>query len=261
MFRLQRVGLMLAALALVGATACEKGEPEAVTVPRGKGNELLNANKYAEAAEQYALSLQADPKQEKVWERKAFCHMKAGDMDKAEESLLKLLEFRTEPAQRLEVYRNIASMYLQPGASNSEKAEKYFLEALKLKSDDEASMGWVAEIHAQRGGARNMNAPAVPAELDIALGYYDKLIEMKPNVPDMLFNKRIALIRYMDYEKKAKDAAEQEAKDNAKDATKVAEAKAKADAAQAKFDELKGKMDAVTAKLVEINKAAKAAKK
>jgi len=249
----------LGALALAGTPACKEEPPTPAKIHLDKGDEFLADNKWKEAAEEYGKSVEADPKQEKTWEKKAYCHMMAGELEASEAAALKTMEFRPEPAKKAELYRTIANMYLNKG--DRDHAEKSFNEAIKVDPSDDQSMSWIAEIWSQRGGARDMKAPAVPDALSKAIEWYDKVIALKPNDPAAYANKRIALGRLMETEKVAKDAAEKAATDAGKDKAKADEATAEAAKHAAKMDELKKTMDETTKKLVEANKAASAAKK
>jgi tetratricopeptide (TPR) repeat protein len=254
MNKVARLSLVIGACALA-MIGCKK-EPTPAEIHKDKGNTLLDAQKWTEAAEEYRLSLEADPKQEKLWEKKAYAHMQAGDMDSADTSILKLLDFRPEPEKKAEVYRNLASMYLQ---KSTDKAEKYFNEAVKIDPKDDVSLAWLAEIYAQRGGARNPKQTAVPAMLDKALEYYDQVIAVKPELPNTYLNKRIVMAKYMDYTRIQKEAAEQDLKLNSKNAAKVAELNATIAEHQARIDDFKAKFEELTKRFSEVAKAAKAA--
>jgi len=255
MKRLARVGLVFGVLALGGTVAC-KGEEDVGKAERIKGSNHLSKKEYKEAAAAYALSLQADPKQEKVWEKKAFAHLQLGETDKASESVLKILEMKTTPAEKAETYRTLASMNMQGGAT--EAAEKYFNEALKLEPKDEASLGWIAEIYAQRGGARSMAAPIVKADLEKSISYYDQVIVINPNSANTYLNKRVVMGRLMEYERQQKEMALSEAAENAKDAAVVAEANARAAEHQKRMDDFQVQFAEMTKKFSEAQKATKA---
>ncbi|MBZ4399447.1 hypothetical protein OWM54_01395 [Myxococcus sp. MISCRS1] len=255
MKRLARVGLMVGVLALGGTVACSE-ENDVAKQNRVKGTNHLAKKEYKEATEAYALSLQADPKQEKVWEKKAFAHLELGQMDKASEAVLKILEMKTTPADKAETYRTLASMHMKGGTL--EDAEKYFNEALKIEPKDEASLGWIAEIYAQKGGARSMSAPIVKADLEKSLSIYDQVIAINPNSANTYLNKRVVMGRLMEYERQQKDMALSEAAENAKDKTIVDEANARAAEHQKKMDEYQGQFAEMTKKFSEAQKAAKA---
>jgi tetratricopeptide (TPR) repeat protein len=257
MKRLGRIGLVLGVLALGGTVGCKNEAEEAAKANRIKGSDHMSKKEWKEAAEAYALSLQADPKQEKVWEKKAYAHMQIGQMKEASESVLKIMEMKTTPAEKAEVYRTLASMYMQGGTT--EDAEKYFNEALKLEPKDEASLGWIAEIYAQRGGARSMAAPIVKADLEKALSYYDQVVAINPMSANTYLNKRVVMFRLMEYEKQQKELALSEAAENAKDKAIVAEATARAEEHQKRIDEYQAQATEVTKKFSEAQKAAKAA--
>lgn len=251
---LGRVVLMIGALALGGTTSCKK-EPDLATIHREAGDRHLGKSEWKEAAEEYGQSLQADPKQEKIWEKKAYSHREAGDMDQAAAAILKTVDFKPDAAKKAEVYRNLGGMYMPTGGYD--KAEKYFNEALKIDPNDDASLSWLAELYSQRGGARDMKAKAVPADLDKALEYYEKVIALKPELPNSYLNERIVMAKYMEYERQQKEAAEQEAQENSKDKDKVEAAKAAAEKHQGRMDEFKKRFDELTKKFSEAQKKAK----
>jgi tetratricopeptide (TPR) repeat protein len=247
--RLANVLVALGALAL--APACEK-KPDEAEVHRELGREHLDKKEWAQAVAEYELSLKADPKQEKVWEQKAFAHMQAGEKDQMAAALSKTVEFKPDPAKKAEVYRNLASMFMQD--NDAAKAENYFNEAVKVDPKDEASYGWLGELYSQRGGARANEAPAVPEQLEKALQYYDKAIGANPNSPNHYLNKRIALAKLAQYEQGQKDAAEAKGRLASKDAAKAAEAKAEADKHAARLEEYKKAMDEAGKKFAEAQK-------
>ncbi|ATB48490.1 tetratricopeptide repeat protein [Corallococcus macrosporus] len=256
MKRLGKVGLVVGALALGGMAVGCKAEDDTAKKHRIAGSNHLSKKEYKEAAAAYALSLQADPKQEKVWEKKAFAHMQLGQMNEAAEAVLKMGEMKTEPAEKAELYRTLASMYMTGGTT--EEAEKYFNEALKLEPKDEASLGWIAEIYAQRGGARSMGAPIIKESLEKSLSYYDQVIAINPNSANTYLNKRVVMGRLMEFERQQKEMALSEATENAKDKAIVAEATARAEEHQKRMDEYQVQFAEMTKKFGEAQKAAKA---
>lgn len=255
MKRLGRVGLVLGVLALGGPVGCKDEKEEAAKAHRIKGSDHMSKKEWKEAAAAYALSLEADPKQEKVWEKKAFAHMQIGEMDEAAKSVMSIMAMKTTTAEKAELYRTLASMYMQ---TSTEEAEKYFNEALKLEPKDEASLGWIAEIYAQRGGARSMAAPIVKADLEKALSYYDQVLAINVNSANTYLNKRVVMARLMEYEKQQKEMALSEAAENAKDKTIVAEANARAEEHQKRITEYEALFAEMTKKFSEAQKASKA---
>ncbi len=258
MKKLGRVGLVLGALALTGTTACED-PPDPAKIHRIKGSEHHNKKEWKQAIAEYELSLQADPKQEKIWRQKAFAHMQAGESDKAIESLQKLLEFPLDQAGKMELYSSLASLHMTTG--QGDKAEEYFNEVLKLNPKDESALGWLAEIYSQRGGARSMAAPLVPEHLEKALSYYDQAIAVNPNAANMYLNKRIVMAKYMEHERVQKEVAELEVKENARNPAKAAEAKTRAEEHAARMEEYKAKFQELTQQFSAAQKAAKEAQK
>jgi tetratricopeptide (TPR) repeat protein len=239
------VGLTLVA-AFIG---CKEDPAEA---HRLKGNELFKKEQWAKAAEEYRLSLQADPKQEKLWDRVALAHVNAGQRDQAAQALLETLEFKSDPQQKAEVYRNIAGMLLQ--GPKPFEAEQYFIEAVKLDPKDDSSLLWLAEMESQRGGARNMQAAPVREHLDKAIAYYDQVINAKPEALVAYVNKRIALLKMLNEEKKQKQTAESVLAAYRKDAQKKQEALTRATEHQARIDELQAKVDELSAKITDLQK-------
>jgi tetratricopeptide (TPR) repeat protein len=256
MKRLGKVGLVIGMLALGGTVGCTDEKAEAAKTHRIKGSDHMSKKEWKEAAAAYALSLEADPKQEKVWEKKAFAHMQVGQMAEASQAVMKIMEMKATPAEKAETLRTLASMHMQGGTT--EDAEKYFNEALKLEPKDEASLGWIAEIYAQRGGARSMTAPIVKADLETSLSYYDKVLAINANSANTYLNKRVVMGRLMEYERQQKEMALSEAAENAKDKTIVEEANARAAEHQKRMDEFQAQFAEMTKKFSEAQKAAKA---
>lgn len=241
--------LVLGALALMGTTACEKPKPDPAKVHREAGDAHLTKNEFSQAAEEYAKALELNPDNEKLWEKKAYAHQQAGEMDKVEATLIKLAELKKEPEKKAEVFRNLASLFLQK--NDYVNAEKFFREAAKTDPKDDVSIAWIAQMHAQRGGARDMRMKVVPEELNQAIALYEKFIALKPDDVTGYVNKRIAIGRLMQFEKEAKEAAEKEAKDS-KDKEKAAAATAEAEKHKTQMDEYQKQMDALSEKIKEV---------
>lgn len=241
--------LLVGALALMGSTACEKPKPDPGKVHREAGDAHLTKNEFSQAADEYAKALEINPDNEKLWEKKAYAHQQAGEMEKVEATLNKLAEFKKEPEKKAEVFRNLASLFLQK--NDYVNAEKYFGEAAKIDPKDDVSIAWIAQMHAQRGGARDMRMKIIPEELNKAIELYEKIIALKPDDVTGYVNKRIAIGRLMEFEKQAKAASEQEAKD-AKDKEKKEAATKEAEKHGAQMDEYKKQMDALSEKIKEV---------
>jgi tetratricopeptide (TPR) repeat protein len=255
MMKTANVMMLLGALAL-GAAACEK-KPDEAEIHKDLGRDHLDKQEWPQAIAEYELSLKADPNQEEVWKQKAVAHMKSGDKEKAAEAFAKTADFRKEPAKKAEVFRNLAGMFMQ--SNDYDKAEVYFNEALKHEPKDDQSYAWLAEIYAQKGGARANEAPAQPPHLEKALSYYDKAIAANPNTPNNHINKRVVYVKLSGYEQAQKDLAEGEARTAGKDQAKADAAKAKAEKHAARIEELKKLMEESMKKYVEAQKAAAAA--
>jgi hypothetical protein len=134
---------------------------------------------------------------------------------------------------------------------------------------DEESFSWLGDMYAQRGGARDMKATAVPADLEKSYGYYEKAAALKPDKPDAYVMLRVVMTKYHAYYMKEKEDAEAEAKllekskgkDKDKDKEKAAEATARAEKAKTAMEAAQKKIDDATAKLTEATKKAAEAKK
>jgi tetratricopeptide (TPR) repeat protein len=250
-----RVLLLVGALAIVGASACEK-KPDAATVHREAGDVALGESDWKKAADEFTQSLAADPQQEKIWEKKAYAHLQANDFDQADAAILKTVDFKTDLPKKVEIYRNLGGLYVQ--RQMPDRAEKYYLEAVKMDPKDDVSIGWVAEIYMQRSGAKDMRSPGVPDLLDKAIAWCDKLIAVKPDLPTPYVNKRIVLTKLYASENTAKDTATALAEALARTEKDKAEA-AKADAEKhgARMVELKKQLDEVSKQLTEAMKNVK----
>jgi tetratricopeptide (TPR) repeat protein len=256
------LGLVGALALTAGLAACKEEPPSPAKVHLMAGDKHRVASAWKEAAEEYGKSLEADPKQEKVWETKAYCHQQAGDTEGAVATLMKWSETKTDPAEKAKLIRFCADLWKQN--SNLEKAEAAYLEAVKALPTDDESYTWLAEIYATRGGARDMKAAPAPAALEKALEYYDKVVAIKPDNPNTYVNQRVIMYKYIEHYKKQKTDAEAEAqtfeKSKDKDAKeKMEAAKAKAEKAQAAIDETQKKIDATTAKWTAAKEKAAAA--
>jgi tetratricopeptide (TPR) repeat protein len=238
---MKTLGTLLAATLVLGACS-EKAPSDPHLV---KANELFGDNNFGAAAEEFAASLQANPNQDvSIWKKGAFCYMKAGNFDKAAQTLLKTVDLETTTAGKVDAYRNIAGIYLQ-GANQPDKAEPYFAAALKLDPKDEGTLTWLAELASQKGGARLQTAVAVPDQLDKAIGFYDQIIQLNPANVTAWANKRIAVTKYLTFLNLPP--------------AKGADAGTQLDPAQrqAKMDALKVQLDESSKKLSTLMKAAK----
>jgi tetratricopeptide (TPR) repeat protein len=250
-----KISIALTALTLLASCS----EPQPFDVARVKGSELLKKNEFAAAAAEYEKSLELKPDQDaKVWDRAAFANMKAGKLDHAAELLEKSLERRPDQAARLDTLRNIAGMYKE--AHDLDGAEKYFQKAVALDPKDEQSLSWLAFISSSRGGAQSQAATAQPEHLKIALERYDAVIALNPAKADGYVNKRIVLVKYLDFLTKQKVSILADAETQKADKEAYASAQEQATDTQTRVDELKAMLESTTKSLGEVNKAAKAAK-
>ncbi len=243
----------IAPAVVLALLACDK--PDLAEVHQNKGDELFVKNQFKAAAEEYRLSLEANPRQkkaDKLLEKEAYAYMKAGDTDQAAAILLKTMESKTDPKERVELLHTIANIYVEKGPP--EKVEQYYLEALKIDPRDLDALAWLGEVASQQGGARSAKAGAVPKYLEKAIGYYDQAIALNPKALLPYVNKRIALLKYVEYERLEKEAAERDAQYAKKRSPAVAEAKERAAKAQVKMDELRAQIEPISAKISEMTK-------
>src|SRR5258708_20227617 len=108
-------------------------------------------------------------KADKLLEKEAYAYMKAGDTDKAAAVLLKTMESKTDPKERVELLHTIANIYVEKGPP--EKVEQYYLEPLKIDPRDLDALAWLGEVPSQQGAARTAKAGAVPKYLDPPIAY------------------------------------------------------------------------------------------
>jgi tetratricopeptide (TPR) repeat protein len=252
MKRFARIALIVVA-PLVAFAAC-KGNPAAMH--RDKGYEYADKGDWKQAASEFGQSLNLDPKQETIWEQKAYAHIQLKEYDEAEAAMVKFAEFKSDAAKKAKVLNNVGGMYVQAG--DSQKAEKMFLKALAVNPSDDEALTWLGELYSQRGGARMPPGPPDPSALQKAIEYYDKLVAVKPDLPNTYINERIALVKLAEYEQSQKDAALKDAFATKKDPAKKQELQAAADAHQTRIDQLKKQIDEVTHKFADAQKLAQA---
>jgi len=243
------------ALLLSGLAAACTAAPDPATVSRQQGDDLFKKSDWAAAAAAYQKSLEANPKQEKVWERLAASQMRLEEREKAAQSLLKTLDFKKDAAQKAEVYRSAAGVFLQ--SVERDKAKPYLLEVLKLEPKDEASVSWLGELAAFRGGARSNEMPAVAEDLEEAAKWYSRLIELKPDSRTAWAHKRVVLVKHTNLFLERRRAAEDSARQKRK--ADQAEAKERAALFGARALELSRQVEEIDKKLGELKKAQAAA--
>jgi tetratricopeptide (TPR) repeat protein len=248
--------LVLLVLATTILSACEE---DAATAHHRLAVDLYKKGDYAKAAAEYDEYFRLDGHVDEQIQRKgAQAWAKSGDYQKAVGILQRLADAKTG-TEKIDAYRQIAGMYLQT-AHDLDKAEEWFNKVLAMDARDEASMGWLAEIAAARGGARNQAAPADPKMLDLALERFDKVIAMNPGNIGPYVNKRIVYIKYLNFLQKQKEQALADAEANKKDKATFKDFNDKADEIQARWDAMKATLDQLGEKISEMSKAAKAAR-
>jgi tetratricopeptide (TPR) repeat protein len=242
-----RTALAFTAVALL---ACKR-DPS--IVHREQADDLLQRSDFTGAATEYEKSLATDPKQDKVWEKLAFCRVKTGEKDLAAETLARLADLKTSPAQKAEVLRNAAGIFLQ--TPDQAKAEKYLIETVRLEPRDESSLTWLGELASQKGGARLELATGVPEELDKAIGYYGQLLALRSDNKGAHANRRIAATKYIGWLADEKYRQQKALQKAGKDATAAAAARERLAQIDAKTAELKRLVDESNARLSPQKKA------
>jgi tetratricopeptide (TPR) repeat protein len=237
-------------------TGCSKEDPAAVH--RALGNEYARKADWAAAANEYGLSLQANPRDRKVWELKANAHLRLGQLREAGESLAKPAEYTSDPAAKAEAYRLVASMYIEH--KQFDDAEKAFVEALKFDSRNELTLSWLGEIASARGGARSMKDPPDPVWLAKAITYYDQAISVNPDNLFLYANKRVAISKYLAFEQQEKAQAERLIHLERRDTSKVAAAQTRLTESTALIEGFEKEIEKLSQKIKELQAAQKAKK-
>jgi tetratricopeptide (TPR) repeat protein len=234
--------------AVVVATGCLVSKPDPAVVEAEAGDGLLSKSEFGPAAEAYQRALALDPKQEETWAKLAHAYIRLGDRDKAAAALHRKADLQVDPAKKAEVLRQVAGIYLQ--SQERDKGEPALLEVLKLAPSDEETLTWLAELAADRGGARSNAAAAQPEQLDLALRYYDQLIALRPEAQSGYVHKRIVLTKYLSHLALQKQAAEQSL--GRKRGAEVAETRDRIAQLKARIAELEPALDAASRKLAEL---------
>ena len=247
-------GLGTASIVLTG---CSKSEDPAA-VHRALGNEYARKAEWASAATEYGLSLQANPRDRKVWELKANAHLRLGQLKEAAESLTKPAEYTSDPVAKAECYRLAAAMFVDQKAFD--EAEKAFAEAVKLDPKDENSLSWLGEIASARGGARSMSDAPDAVWLMKAVGYYEKVISVNPENLFAYVNKRIALTKYMVIEEQERALAAKLVQLERKDPAKAAAAQTRLTESTERLQGYQKEIDKLSTKIKELIAAQKAKK-
>src|SRR5260370_33125530 len=237
-------------LALLGC-----GKPDLAEVHQNKGDEHFVKGQFKEAAEEYRLALEANQRQkkaDKLLEKEAYAYMKAGDTDQAAAILMKTMESKTDPKERVELLHTSGNIYVEKGPP--EKVEQYYLEALKIDPRDLDALAWLGEVASQQGGARSAKAGAVPKYLEKAIGYYDQAIALNPKALLPYVNKRIALLKYVEYERLEKEAADRERQYAKKRSPPAAAATGRPAKSQLKTGHLRAQIEPISAKISEMTK-------
>ena len=238
-------------------TGCSKPEDPAA-LHRALGNEYASKDDWAAAAREYGLSLQANPHERKVWELKANAHLRLGQLRQAAESLAKPAEYTSDPLAKAEVYRLVASMYIEHG--EFDEAEKAFAEAFKFEPRDELTLSWLGEIASARGGARSPRDPPDRVWLTKAIAYYDQAISVNPDNLFSYVNKRIAIKKCIVFEQQEKALADRLISLERRDASKVTAARTRLTETTARIGDFEKEIEELNKKITELQEAQKAKK-
>lgn len=244
---------VLLLVSVVVATSCKEDPAE---TQHRQAIELFAKGDFAKAAaaydEVYKLNPKLDPE---VQKKGAMAWAKAGDFDKAT-AILERLASQKEGTERLKAYKELAAFSMQP-ANDLDAAERWFGKVLAETPQDPEALSWMAEIAAIRGGARSAAKPADAAMLDLALQRYDQVIALTPNDVAPHINKRIVMVKYLDYLEKQRVASLADAQANAADKVVAEDFRKKADELSSRASALKGLLEEVNQRIGELNKAAK----
>lgn len=217
--------------------------------------DLYAKGDFAKAAAEYDEVAKLNPAlDEKIQKKGAQAWAKAGQFDKAA-AVLERLANQKQGAEKLAAYKEIAGFYLQQ-VNDQTEAEHWYEKVLQETPKDAEALSWLAEIAAIRGGARMAAKPADPAMLDLALKRYDQVIELTPNAVAPHINKRIVLIKYLDYLEKQRVASLADAEANKADKEVAGDFKAKAEELKTRAETMKATLDEVSKHIGELNKAA-----
>jgi tetratricopeptide (TPR) repeat protein len=255
------LALLLGASLVAFSSSCDSpyfDRNNPARIHRNAGIQAFKKERWAEAADEWKLSLQAKPNQPELYDKLAFAEARAGRLDDAAATMLKTVEFKTDEKEKLDVTRKVANMYLQN--NKIDKAEEYFKKILEKAPNDDATMTWLGELHSILGGARSGAAPADLSHLEEAISFYDRALAISPEALTPTVNKRIALLKMRDHWQLKKNAADKDFEAVPKrDKKAKAEAKARQDEAQAKLDELTPRVDEASAKVTALLAKRKAA--
>jgi len=256
--RALREAFLFSVLTLSGLlTGCSNPEDPAL-LHRALGNDYARNANWAAAAREYGLSLQANPREPKVWQLKANAHIKLGQVGEAAESLAKPAEYTSDPNAKAEAYRLVASLYVDQ--REFVEAEKAFAEALKFDPRDELALSWLGEIASARGGARLVSDPPDPTWLTRAIAYYDQAISVNPNNLFSYVNKRIAIHKYIVFEQQEQAMAERLIQLERRDPSKVAAARTHLMDSAARIAGFEKQIEELSNKIKELQGAEKAKK-
>ena len=178
-----------------------------------KGNLLLKEKKYDEALAVFEEFLAKRPEVYHAHLNIGTCYLKKGELDKAEEELMLVLDnimekfgdYKKDPQASLRAFTGLGEIYIR--REDFEKAQNYFAMALDISPEDEVAAYNVAEVlfsHQKVDEAikylelsiqikKDWSKPYMKlgyvylnkGDLDESLEYFNKFIEMDPENPEV----------------------------------------------------------------------------
>lgn len=189
-------------------TAALKADQDSLAM-FGRGNLLIQQEKYDEALEIFNEFLEKFPEIYQVHLNIGSCFLKKGDLDKAEAEFRLVLDkaketlgdYTQDPQASLRAFTALGEVYIQK--EDFETAQKYFSQALEISPEDEAAAYNVGEVffsHQQTNDAIKYFELAIEikpdwsqpfyklgyvylnkGDFDKSLEYFNKFIEMDPD--------------------------------------------------------------------------------
>lgn len=138
-----------------------------------KGDRLIKEEKYDEALKIFEEFSEKYPEIYQVHLNIGTCHLKKGELDKAEaefklvldKALEKFGDYKKDPQATLRAFTGIGEIYIQK--EDFETAQKYFAQALEISPEDEASAYNVGEVFFSH------------QKIDEAIKYFELAIQIK----------------------------------------------------------------------------------
>ena len=146
---------------------------------RRRGNEEATAGRFGEALEYFNEALKMNATDARIWINVGVCYRQLGDLEAALHAYQRVLEYSENPSLSASAYYRIGDIYDRTGRSGVEQYKK----ALEIHPDDLGSLFRYAECLRQEG------------LLEESLPYYEKLIEIRPDLAPSRMGRALTLIR------------------------------------------------------------------